>query len=45
VWGCIVHQRIPHKPRQRKDKMEPMARLSLLLGYSLTTPGYKFLDL
>jgi hypothetical protein len=25
--------------------MEPMARLSLLLGYSLTTPGYKFLDL
>jgi hypothetical protein len=45
VWGCIAHVRIPPESRQRKDKMEPRARLSLLLGYSLTTPGYKFLDL
>ncbi|KAE8911626.1 hypothetical protein PF003_g4602 [Phytophthora fragariae] len=45
VWGCIAHVRIPPESRQRKDKMEPRARLALLLGYSLTTPGYKFMDL
>ncbi|KAE9268949.1 hypothetical protein PF008_g30991 [Phytophthora fragariae] len=45
VWGCIAHVRIPPESRPRKDKMEPRARLALLLGYSLTTPGYKFMDL
>ncbi|POM66732.1 Transposon Polyprotein integrase [Phytophthora palmivora] len=45
VWGCIAHVRVPPESRQRKEKLEPRARISLLLGYSLTTPGYKFLDL
>ncbi|KAE8878366.1 hypothetical protein PF007_g28573 [Phytophthora fragariae] len=45
VWGCIAHVRVPPESRTRKDKLETRARLSLLLGYSATTPGYKFIDL
>nr|KAE8919235.1 hypothetical protein PF009_g30454 [Phytophthora fragariae] len=45
TWGCIAHVRVPPESRQRKEKLEPRARLSLLLGYSDNTIGYKFMDL
>ncbi|KAE9306608.1 hypothetical protein PR003_g21197 [Phytophthora rubi] len=45
VWGYIAHVRVPPESRTRKDKLETRARLSLLLGCSATTPGYKFIDL
>ncbi|OWY98923.1 polyprotein [Phytophthora megakarya] len=45
TWGCLAHVRVPPESRQKKEKLEPRAKLSLLLGYSKTTLGYKFLDL
>lgn len=45
IWGCIAHVRVPPESRQKKEKLQPRAKLSLLLGYSDTTVGYKFLDL
>ncbi|GMF49057.1 unnamed protein product [Phytophthora fragariaefolia] len=45
TWGCIAHVRVPPESRQKKEKLEPRARLCLLLGYSDNTIGYKFLDL
>lgn len=44
-WGCLPWVRISPESRQRKKKLQPRARLSLLLGYSATTKGYKLLDL
>lgn len=45
TWGCLAWVRIPTESRQRKEKLKPRVRLSLLLGYSDSTKGYKFLDL
>ncbi|KAE9332414.1 hypothetical protein PF008_g14954 [Phytophthora fragariae] len=45
TWGCLAHVRIPPESRQRKEKLEPRARLCTLLGYSESTLGYKFIDL
>ncbi|POM62413.1 Integrase catalytic core protein [Phytophthora palmivora] len=45
TWGCLARVRIPPESRQRKEKLQPRVRLSLLLGYSISTKGYKFLDL
>ncbi|GMF22803.1 unnamed protein product [Phytophthora fragariaefolia] len=45
IWGCIAHMRVPPESRQKKEKLEPRARLCLLLGYSNNTIGYKFMDL
>ncbi|OWY92529.1 polyprotein [Phytophthora megakarya] len=45
AWDCLAHVRVPPEWRQKKEKLEPRAKLSLLLGYSETTLGYKFLDL
>ncbi|OWZ04852.1 polyprotein [Phytophthora megakarya] len=43
--GCLAHVRIPPESIQKKEKLSPRVRLSLLLGYETSTPGYKFLDL
>ncbi|GMF24208.1 unnamed protein product [Phytophthora fragariaefolia] len=45
TWGCLAWDYIPPESRRRKEKLKPRARLSLLLGYSSYTKGYKFLDL
>ncbi|OWY90747.1 polyprotein, partial [Phytophthora megakarya] len=45
TWGCLAHVRIPPESRQKKEKLSPRARLCLLLGYGVSTPGYKFIDL
>ncbi|KAG6618783.1 Integrase, catalytic core protein [Phytophthora cinnamomi] len=45
TWGCLSWVRIPPESRQRKEKLKLRARLSLLLGYSDSTKGYKFLGL
>ncbi|KAE8897675.1 hypothetical protein PF005_g9560 [Phytophthora fragariae] len=45
TWGCLAWVRIAPESRQRKEKLKPRARLSLLLGYSDSTKGYKCLDL
>ncbi|POM64417.1 mitochondrial protein [Phytophthora palmivora] len=45
TWGCLAWVYTPAESRRRKEKLQPRARLSLLLGFSDTTKGYKFLDL
>ncbi|GMF43827.1 unnamed protein product [Phytophthora fragariaefolia] len=43
TWGCFAWVYIPPESRRRKEKLKPRAHLSLLLRYSYSTKGYKFL--
>ncbi|ETL81366.1 hypothetical protein L917_18284 [Phytophthora nicotianae] len=43
--GLVTPLQKLFQSRQRKEKLEPREKLSLLLGYTIGTPGYKFLDL
>lgn len=45
TWGGLAWVYIPPESCRRKEKLNPRARLSLLLSYSDSTKGYKFLDL
>ncbi|OWZ10539.1 polyprotein [Phytophthora megakarya] len=45
ICDCLAHVRIPPESRQKKEELSPRAKLCLLLGYGVSTPGYKFIDL
>ena len=42
TWGCLVHV---HVPKDLRDKLDPMSRPALYLGYSSRMKAYMCLDL
>ncbi|KAG2789201.1 hypothetical protein PC129_g8907 [Phytophthora cactorum] len=42
--GGLAHVRVPPESGQTKEKLEARARLCLLLDYSESTLGFKFID-
>ncbi|KAE9076984.1 hypothetical protein PF010_g23681 [Phytophthora fragariae] len=44
TWGCMTHVHSNDSSRERKEKLATRVRTCILLGYTSTKKGYKFLD-
>jgi hypothetical protein len=43
TWGCAVYVFVPRENRKHKKKLKTELQPGILLGYSSTTKGYKWM--